>query len=107
MAIVVAKYARVDQANLATTSRANASAHPVALDMAVIKVRFNHLFNSIFIYLKILVCSPGFYGMNCLDICSCSSNARCDPVSGRCGCKAGFRGTGCTQSNKGLFCLKK
>ena len=45
------------------------------------------------------VCPEGFYGSNCLEVCTCNRkpNFVCHPSHG-CVCKAGWRGKNCDES---------
>ena len=42
-------------------------------------------------------CPAGSYGVQCLQRCQCENNADCDPISGLCACKPGWRGAMCNQ----------
>ncbi|XP_033618405.1 multiple epidermal growth factor-like domains protein 6 [Fukomys damarensis] len=41
------------------------------------------------------VCPPGFFGLNCSNICDCTNGANCDAVSGQCICLPCFHGSQC------------
>ena len=49
----------------------------------------------------LLVCGPTFYGQDCKQYCSChptqAKNNTCDPQTGQCKCKAGFKGRDCSE----------
>ena len=57
------------------------------------------------IYQCFVECSPGFYGVECLQECSsfCKRSRDCNHVTGFCknGCKTGWQGSDCF---KGIFC---
>ena len=40
-------------------------------------------------------CPAGRYGQDCSEVCKCQNGGRCDAVSGRCECGAGWRGALC------------
>ena len=48
----------------------------------------------------LLVCGPTFYGQDCMNDCSChptqAEKNTCDPQTGQCKCKAGFKGRDCS-----------
>ena len=50
--------------------------------------------------LFVIVCGPTFYGQDCMNDCSChpkqAKNITCDPQTGQCKCKAGFKGRDCS-----------
>src|SRR4029434_2166085 len=43
-------------------------------------------------------CPSGFYGRDCAEVCHCQNGADCDHISGQCGCRTGFIGSRCEQS---------
>lgn len=40
-------------------------------------------------------CPEGRFGEQCSQTCGCQNGARCDHVSGRCSCTAGWTGVSC------------
>lgn len=44
-------------------------------------------------------CPQGRFGEGCSQVCSCSNNATCDHITGRCLCTAGWMGPTCQQGN--------
>ena len=60
------------------------------------KIKFNE--QTLLTFL--LVCGPSFYGQDCKKICSChptqAKDITCDPQTGQCKCKAGFKDRDCS-----------
>lgn len=46
-----------------------------------------------------LHCNEGWYGKNCAQKCTCLNGGRCDHITGKCNCTAGWQVT-----NKHVMC---
>lgn len=56
---------------------------------------FQYLQYFLFSNYQILVCEEGYFGNGCKGVCVCRNNATCNPISGACSCKPGWRGQHC------------
>ncbi|KAI9999819.1 hypothetical protein NQD34_011662, partial [Periophthalmus magnuspinnatus] len=56
-------------------------------------------------------CDAQHWGPRCTRRCQCENGAECDPVTGRCGCSAGFTGVHCEEpcppGTYGMSCLQR
>ena len=50
------------------------------------------------ISLAMTECPDGFFGQDCLDVCTCQNNASCHFITGMCNCTIGFTGATCSMS---------
>ncbi len=80
-----------------------ASVNQVLLETIRFSILNSHHFFHLQGYIGLLcseTCPDGFFGDNCINVCSCpNKNFQCDPVQG-CVCKNGFTGKNCDQIDK-------
>lgn len=56
-----------------------------------------NIYAGVVYFLSFAGCSDGYWGVNCMNNCTCSDRKMCDSVTGSCQCASGLKGEQCDQ----------